>query len=86
MRSVWKYKLSLEISTNAISMPKEAKILSFDKQVDALFIWVEVETENPEEIRFLYIIGTGHRIPGVAKYIATCQDPPFIWHLYEAAL
>jgi len=82
MRTIFKYKLNLEISE--INMPQHAKVLSFQFQNGTPYIWTEVETDNNTEIRHFRVTGTGQYLPPECHtYIGTFQDGPFVCHLHE---
>lgn len=48
----------------------------------ALCLWAEVTPANPTEVRCFRPIGTGETVPQ-GTYLATVQDPPYVWHIYE---
>lgn len=90
-RTVFKYPINHEVTK--LELPLGSKVLMFDQQmtnVDPnfaqanLFIWVEQDrVPNGTQERHFQIIGTGHNIPEEAEYIKSCQQGPFVWHLYE---
>lgn len=47
-----------------------------------LCIWAEVDDKEPPVSRRIHIVGTGHEVPGNARYIASCVDRAYVWHLY----
>ena len=68
-------------------MPKGAEILCVQMQNNIPCIWAKVETENDNELRFIEVFGTGHRIDGNTerKYIGTFQNPVgnIVFHVFE---
>lgn len=56
------------------------RIVFFDPQGDDLCVWFEHRHVNVPLLVNVY--GTGHDIPEGASYLASCQQPPFVWHLY----
>ena len=83
MRTIWKYA----VDDGPVSMPSGARILSVQVQRGDLTLWAEVDSDAPAEIRRFRVYGTGHELPRGLGYqdshIATVQDEPFVWHVYE---
>lgn len=79
MRTIYKYQIRHE---ERLLVPEGAKFLSFEMQDGQPTTWFEVETLKPRVPRYLTIVGTGHEV-SEGEYLGTCQDPPFVWHLYE---
>lgn len=86
MPTIYKYRIQL-IEQQFISIPKDAKILTFQYQDGEPTIWAEVDTANiPDRVR-LFIIGTGHTMPHLdLSYIGTAQNNGLVWHLYKQKL
>ena len=86
MRTIWKFDLTLADESH-VEMPDNAKILHVDHQppdLGTIQIWAEVETENPKNMRTLFVRGTGHELPSpVAKYIGTVLASPYTWHVFD---
>ena len=84
MKTIWKYPLQRALTT--IFMPTEAKILTLQVQLGAgPCLWVAVDTDKPPTKRTFALVGTGHELPEGTTYIGTWQEPPFVWHLFEAS-
>lgn len=83
MRTVYKYVISKDSIEGSIWIPGGFKILHFDIQYYEPTLWVEVDPEEPEVLFNYAIFGTGWKIDSNYSYIGTCQDHPFVWHLYE---
>lgn len=68
-----------------VHVPQGAIFRHFGAQGDDLFIWMEIEALPiaVPEARQYKVVGTGHSIPDGMEYRATCQQGPFMWHLYE---
>ncbi len=73
-----------------LDMPLAAKILSCQVQDDQLCFWVEfVAPDEGEDFevttRKFQIVGTGHRfeLTPTMEFIATVQQPYYVWHIYE---
>lgn len=86
MKTIWKFRFEI-ISPLRISMPKGAEVLTAQDQDGTGCLWAIVEPENELESRYFEIFGTGQFIyEDVAvqrKYVATFQQPPFVWHVFE---
>lgn len=86
MKTIYKYTVDLSHLTG-LALPPSAKVLRFGTQEGDMFIWVELDTQEPTEERFFQIIGTGHPLPElegrIAEYVGTADQGPFVWHLYE---
>lgn len=68
-----------------IAMPVGAKILHVAMQQGDPCLWALVNPDHSVETRQFRIFGTGHPIdePESLVHIATFQQPPFVWHLFE---
>ncbi len=86
MKSIWKYPLEL-IDVQLIGMPKDAEILAAQMQNGVACLWALVTPDAPKHLRAIEIHGTGNPFDehvGVSrKFIATFQQPPFVWHVFE---
>ncbi len=83
MRTIYKYPLRT-LDAQAIAMPETAKILTVQMQNGVPTLWAEVETTHNCRPRWFAIVGTGNPMPGGGtKYIATVQQGPFVWHVFE---
>ncbi len=83
-RSVWKFSLELA-EVQVVPMPSGAQLLHVDMQGGTLNVWALVDpTADPEE-RKIAVVGTGHPAPspGIAAYVGTAMDRPFVWHVFE---
>jgi hypothetical protein len=84
MSVVWKFPLRLA-KAQTVSMPSGARFLSVQIQgADGLMLWAEVDPERPRVARQIEIWGTGDPLVPAARraYLATVQEPPFVWHFY----
>lgn len=82
MRTIYKY-LVPPISEFQLETPKHSQFKHAGLQNDVIFMWFEVDTDQPVEARTFHIVGTGHVVPQDAVYVGTVQQPPFVWHIYE---
>lgn len=84
---IWKFPVNDTKAIQKIEMPNHAEIRHLGIQNNKVFLWAEVQENNPVVERTFFIVGTGHPIPTQAKrYIGTFQAPPFVWHLYSESL
>lgn len=91
MRTVYKYKLNRgTFDVSEVQIPSDAKIVLFDVQNHGLYIWAEVETDNPTVTRRFRVMGTGWELSELPVYTlrhrASIQKDSFVWHLYELVL
>lgn len=84
MLTIYKYRFEVD-DRIAIEMPARAQILKVECQDGVPCMWAAVDTEAPRRLREFIILGTGHPAPpDVAAHVATFQQPPFVWHMFEA--
>jgi len=82
MKRVFKYEF--EITDNlVIPMPIGAQILHADIQAGHPCVWALVDPEHAREDRRFAVHGTGHPVFENEVHIATFQQGPFVWHLFE---
>lgn len=87
---IWKYVLGRR-SGQVIEMPESARLLACQMQRNDICVWAEIDDPSygdpakvvMKDVAF-YIEGTGNgfALEGQAKYFATVQDGPFVWHIY----
>lgn len=95
MRTIWKFSIPVDDVVNIVA-PKGAQFRRFAAQGrNWLCIWMEVEVQTGalgkglgvcddagmEKLAFC-IRGTGHPIPDGFRYLASCDDGPYVWHLF----
>ncbi len=89
MRTIWKFEIPNLSGLNEIAIPVGGTILHFALQHGTPCIWVlvDVEPKQSNEIRKFIIIGTGHKIPEdiQLQYVDTIQmvNGFLVWHLFE---
>ncbi len=84
MKVVHKFPVPLKGATSSIEIPRGAKLLYFDTQVDALFLWALVDHDEPTDVRTFFIVGTGQTLPELHyRYVGSCMNGAFVWHLFE---
>lgn len=90
MKAIWKYTLKVGERT-VLEIPPGSKILTAQMQGDAVRLWVLVERIEQQALvinsrRNFEVYGTGLPIPDNCEYegyIATVQQTPFVWHIFE---
>ena len=83
MRTIHKYTIA-RTGMSQIPVRRGAQLLDVQIQNDAMCIWAEVDTDADYEERAFLVFGTGWEMPMVTMvHIATVQDGPFVWHVYE---
>lgn len=81
MRTIWKFPLGV---STVLDLPLGSVPRYVAMQDDTLTLWVDLDPRIEQtELRDFLVLGTGHKIPPGAQYIATCQDGSFVWHVYE---
>lgn len=83
MRTIWKHTLAVTDATITIPMPENSVPIRFAMQNGVPCMWALVETESKIVQRTFRVHGTGHEIAVDADYCGSCDDPPFVWHLFE---
>ena len=87
-KTIFKYRFGIN-DKFTLSMPKGAKVLCVQVQNYFPTIWAEVDRDQPEEVLYFEVFGTGHPMPvdmGIARmYIGTIQqhDGDLVWHIYQ---
>ena len=87
MKTIWKYTFEIT-DLFSLDLPRHASILHVDMQLGRACMWVLVDTSEQKIVRRNFLVaGTGHRLPDdVAwQWVATFQNPPHVWHLFELA-
>lgn len=81
---IYKYPLKL-VDGQDVNMPHGARLLTAQMQNDELCMWAEVDLDRPIGQRRINVIGTGWMYGGgyIGNYIATAQDGPFVWHVFD---
>ncbi|NCT90237.1 hypothetical protein GXB85_04615 [Cellulomonas sp. APG4] len=82
--TVWKFAVPIT-DQPVVEMPGWPQILSVAATSPReLALWAVVDPDA-EPVRHAFELrGTGHPLGRVGSHIATIQDPPFVWHLFEA--
>lgn len=84
MRTVHKYQFS--VATSYIEMPRHAEILLVALQGSTPTMWAAVNTAEQTVTRKFVVTGTGQPVKDGLRHVASFQDPPFVWHLWEDEL
>lgn len=80
MRVVYKYQVGTDVL-----IPEGAKLRAVKEQHGHIYLWAEVETDSPIEVRHFRVVGTGHPITQeFLEYRGTAFMPTgLVWHVYE---
>lgn len=78
--TIWKYVIGI---ATTLELPIGATFLDAQLQGADLCAWFLVDQSAKTEPRKFKIFGTGHEIPDGLKYLATFQQPRYVWHLFE---
>jgi len=78
------YTYTFLISDNTgITMPEDAKILKVGMQNGAPTLWAMIDTDKAHLYHRFRIFGTGDSIPNGFDHVATFEQGPFIWHMFQ---
>lgn len=91
MRRIFKYPLPFTPDEPAVlDMPEGAEVVRLALQGPAHgqarltpTLWALVDDDNPTEPRRFLVVGTGHALPRHARYVASWDAAPFVWHVVE---
>lgn len=83
--SIWKYAIPFA-KQFSLEMQEGANILSVQYQGDQLCLWAKVKPSASTVVRYFEIVGTGHKTTGMGVHLATVQQGPFVWHVFEVTL
>jgi hypothetical protein len=97
MLTIHKYPLMI-YDVVVIHMPAGSLITKVECQDGQAMIWALVNTDAPLAYRTFQVFGTGKEIAplknqegwdamfaaeGLLEFVATFQDPPLVWHVFE---
>lgn len=78
---IYKYQVYVGAS---VTIRGVSKVLMFGAQgASGLFVWAEITDGGPVVV--LDVLPTGAEVPPDYKHRASCQEGPYVWHLYERA-
>lgn len=68
-----------------IPLDPGAIVRHVDMQGGLITLWIEKlkPQDDFDPARMFRIFGTGHEIPPDYKYVGSCIDGSFVWHVYE---
>lgn len=81
MKTIYKYTLGPEIE-----LPKGALIVAVGEQYGVMFLWANVDTDAPKEIRTFEAIATGECMDDFdnMQYIGTIfMNSGLVFHIHE---
>lgn len=83
MAVIWKYQFAIT-EVFDVSMPVGAVPLHAELQDGMPTLWAQINPNAVRAKRRFRVIGTGHAFdPDRLQFVATFQQPPFVWHLFE---
>lgn len=87
---IWKYRLDRDVpGSQVIEMPDFSVALTAQIQDDRICLWAFVDPSKPPRQRKFEVIATGQTVNGWIgngnhrTYIATVQQGPYVWHVFE---
>ena len=82
--TIWRFPFEIDDSV-LIEMPEGATVLKVECQNGVPCIWALVKPDAPKQQRLFLVYGTGHHVDGVGAqhHVATFQQGPFVWHMFE---
>lgn len=85
MTRVYKYALPKPDDFVTLELPVGARVLCVQMQGGRPYLWARVDLGVSMEKRRFRLAGTGHDIDErtIGTYVATWQDGPFVWHLFN---
>lgn len=85
MQTVWKYPLKIE-DRQVIDIPhlsSSINVLHIDVVDGDIYMWCEVDPDNPPVETTILCFGTGHPILwSDLKHLGTVINNGFVWHFY----
>lgn len=86
-RNIFKYQIPKGFDEQIILIPTGAKILSCELVKDIICVYALVDPDNGFEERQFKVYLTGEGIDFndclERKFIGTCQDNDFVYHVFE---
>lgn len=83
MRRVYKYPVPDIGTVFTVHLPHDAKAVHFEVQDTNMCFWAVVDPSAKQEPREFTVFGTGWDIEPGWQYVASLQDAPYMWHLFE---
>lgn len=87
MRTIWKYPIPLGDEAVAVLAPYAAPIVlvALDPATGGPAVWIELDTNHPQDLRTFVVRGTGHQIGDGEKHVGSLIDGAFVWRVFEVA-
>jgi len=82
---IWKFPLEI-VDSQALFLPKGAKILSVHDQAGVVCLWALVDPDKRRERRVIELSCTGGTVRSKdddRKFIGTVVSGIFVWHFFE---
>jgi len=81
---VFKYPLELHHAPQNPGLPIGAKVLHVAMQDGMICLWALIDVRQNSDNRMFVVYATGASVETCGEYVGTVQDPPFVWHVFEA--
>lgn len=86
MKTIYKYELEVRDGVQIRAISRTGIVRRVAMQGAKLCIWVEVDPDFPTVDRGFVVVGTGHHVDGCPVYCGSCDQGPFVWHVFEVEL
>lgn len=88
MSVVYKYPVYPSRDAQEVEMPSSSQIVSAIVQNGTIFIYAVVPDPLASPLmnskKKVLVVGTGAEFRREKRFIATVQDGPYVWHVFEA--
>lgn len=87
MKTIHKYPLKItDVQPILIAPGYRVAHVGLDP-IRQLCLWAIIETETQKKPGLIFVVGTGHPIPDLAKtHLGSYVDAPFVWHIFASLI
>jgi hypothetical protein len=86
MRAMHRYVVPVDGAAHLFGLTSNPVAVA-NAGIEAVEFWAEHTEEAPVVKRLFQVFGTGHPLPGGARYFGTApRISGLVWHLYEVTL
>lgn len=87
VRRMFRYVVPVDDRAYVFALSHNPAAVAAFNDGSAVEFWAEDTYGEPGVKRWFQVFGTGHPLPGDAKWIGTCLRTPsgLVWHLYEVS-
>jgi hypothetical protein len=89
MKTIWKYEFDIADQVTLMIPPGHTKLHWGRQNPDKICLWALVDSSLIDEPNHFTVVGTGHDLSlsqNEMTYLASVQDGPFVWHVFEGHL